>query len=175
MSMLCSQLTLSAAVVHMLSPNVPKELVMLPPHATLDILVALLAPHALLPKKAHASDAGFDLALPTDCIVTPYTLQQIDLSIALHIPPGWYGQIFGRSSVFRRGLSVHPGVIDADYRGAIQLLVYNHLSVEQRLRRGDRLAQLLFLPVPAVQIVEVAPDRLGCTLRGAGGVGSTGR
>jgi dUTP pyrophosphatase len=148
---------------------------MLLPNVPLNILIAPLTPHALLPKKAHPSDAGFDLALPADSIVSPYTQQQIDLNIALHIPPGWYGQVFGRSSVFRRGLSVHPGVIDTDYRGPLQLLVYNHLSVEQRLYRGDRLAQLLFLPVPVVRLLEVSPDQLGCTTRGAGGVGSTGR
>jgi dUTP pyrophosphatase len=148
---------------------------MLPPNVPLNVLIAPLTAQALLPRKAHASDAGFDLALPVDAIVSPHTHQQLDLSIALHIPPGWYGQIFGRSSVFRRGLSVHPGVIDADYRGSIQLLVYNHLSVEWQLHRGDRLAQLLFLPVPVVQLVEVAPHQLGCTSRGTGGVGSTGR
>ena len=108
-------------------------------------------------------------------MLAPQAHHQIDLGIALHIPPGWYGQIFGRSSVFRRGISVHPGVIDADYRGAIQLLVYNHLPVEQQLHRGDRLAQLLFLPVPAVQLVEVSLEQLGQTNRGSGGVGSKGR
>jgi dUTP pyrophosphatase len=148
---------------------------MLQSNSTFDVLLAPLTPHALMPKKAHPSDAGFDLALPTDCVLAPQAHHQIDLSIALHIPPGWYGQIFGRSSVFRRGISVHPGVIDADYRGALQLLVYNHLPVEQQLHRGDRLAQLLFLPVPAVQLVEVSAEQLGQTGRGSGGVGSTGR
>jgi dUTP pyrophosphatase len=148
---------------------------MLHSHVTLNVLVAPLTPHALIPQKAYPSDAGFDLALPADCLVASNTHQQIDLHIALHIPSGWYGQILGRSSVFRRGLSVHPGVIDADYRGALQLLIYNHLSVEQHLHRGDRLAQLLFLPVPVVQLVEVSRDQLGCTTRGAGGIGSTGR
>ncbi len=148
---------------------------MLPPNVRLDVMIAPLTPHALLPRKAHASDAGFDLALPSDCMLPPHAHQQIDLSIALQIPSGWYGQIFGRSSVFRRGISVHPGVIDADYRGAVQLLVYNHFAVEQQLHRGDRLAQLLFLPVPVVRLLKVSPDQLGCTPRGAGGVGSTGR
>jgi dUTP pyrophosphatase len=148
---------------------------MLQSNGMFDVLLAPLTPHALIPRKAHPSDAGFDLAIPTDCVLTPHVHHQIDLSIALHIPPGWYGQILGRSSVFRRGISVHPGVIDADYRGAVQLLVYNHLPVEQQLHRGDRLAQLLFLPVPAVQLVEVSLEQLGQTTRGSGGVGSTGR
>jgi deoxyuridine 5'-triphosphate nucleotidohydrolase len=145
------------------------------PNVQLDVLIAPLTAQALLPKKAHPSDAGFDLAIPSDCMLPPHAHQQIDLSIALQIPSGWYGQVFGRSSVFRRGISVHPGVIDADYRGAVQLLVYNHFAVEQQLHRGDRLAQLLLLPVPVVRLIEVSPGQLDRTPRGAGGVGSTGR
>ena len=141
----------------------------------LDMFVAPLTPRALLPQKAHATDAGFDLAIPEDTVLAPQGQQQIDLGIAAQIPPGWYGQVLGRSSVFRRGLSVHPGVIDADYRGTIQLLVYNHLPVEQPVQRGDRLAQLLLLPVPDVRLHAVAPADLTSTTRGTGGVGSTGR
>jgi deoxyuridine 5'-triphosphate nucleotidohydrolase len=148
---------------------------MLPHNIRLDVLIAPLTSHALLPRKAHPSDAGFDLAIPSDCTLPPHAHQQIDLSIALQIPSGWYGQVFGRSSVFRRGISVHPGVIDADYRGAVQLLVYNHFAVEQQLHRGERLAQLLLLPVPVVRLIEVSPEQLDRTSRGAGGVGSTGR
>ncbi|MEE8291899.1 MAG: dUTP diphosphatase, partial [Candidatus Tectomicrobia bacterium] len=91
------------------------------------------------------------------------------------IPQGWYGQIFGRSSVFQRGLAVHPGVIDADYRGPIRLLVYNHTTTTQALLSGDRLAQLVLLPVPAVTLTPVTPNELSQTTRGTGGLGSTGR
>jgi dUTP pyrophosphatase len=142
---------------------------------TLEVLLAPLTLRAILPQKAHQTDAGFDLAVPADYILPPQTQQQIDLEIALQIPPGWYGQIFGRSSVFQRGLLVHPGVIDADYRGTIQLLIFNHTLVTQPLLRGDRLAQLLLLPVPTVRLVTVASADLSPTRRGRGGVGSTGR
>jgi dUTP pyrophosphatase len=148
----------------------------MPEHAiTLDVLIAPLMPQAILPQKAHASDAGFDLAIPADCTLAPQAHLMLDLGFAVQIPPGWYGQIFGRSSVFRHGLSVHPGVIDADYRGAVQLLVYNLLSVGQRVQRGDRLAQLLILPVPEVTLMHVTPEALNRTARGPGGLGSTGR
>jgi dUTP pyrophosphatase len=148
---------------------------MLEPNVALEVLVAPLMPQAILPQKAHPLDAGFDLASPEDAVLPPHDYVQIDLGFAVQIPPGWYGQVFGRSSVFRRGLSVHPGVIDADYRGAVQLLVYNGSSVEQPVQRGDRLAQLLFLPVPAVTLRPVTPDGLSRTARGTGGLGSTGR
>jgi dUTP pyrophosphatase len=142
---------------------------------TLSVLIAPLVPQAILPQKAHASDAGFDLAIPEDCTIASRTHVTIDLGFALQIPPGWYGQILGRSSIFQRGLSVHPGVIDADYRGAVKLLVYNLLSTDQHVQRGDRLAQLLISPVPAVTLVRVTPQELSHTLRGSGGLGSTGR
>lgn len=148
--------------------------------ATLDVgavevCVALLSPRAFLPVKAHPTDAGFDLALPAECELGPHEHGRIDFEIAIEIPPGWYGQIFGRSSIFHRGLSVHPGVIDADYRGSIQILMANQLPTQQVFSRGDRLAQLLVLPVPAVTMTQVAPEVLSQTTRGAGGLGSTGR
>lgn len=141
----------------------------------LQILIAPLMQEAIIPHKAHARDAGFDLATPTDYTLPPQAQTSINLGFAIQIPAGWYGQIFGRSSIFQKGLGVHPGVIDADYRGAVQLLIYNRLPTELVIYRGDRLAQLLLLPVPCTVLTTVAPDELDPTKRGAGGIGSTGR
>jgi dUTP pyrophosphatase len=140
-----------------------------------EVRVAPLSPHAILPHKAHATDAGFDLALPADQSLDPHEQLMIDLELVLEIPPGWYGQVLGRSSVFQRGISVHPGVIDADYRGSLRLLLRNERPVPQHLQRGDRLAQLMFLPVPKVTLTSVAAETLSETARGHGGIGSTGR
>lgn len=137
--------------------------------------VARLTARALMPRKGHAADAGFDLAIPEDHALPPGLPYRIDLEIALQIPRGWYGQIFGRSSVFERGLSVHPGVIDADYRGSVQLLVENRRPHTLHVQRGDRLAQLLILPVPSATLRCISPDEIEPTRRGAGGFGSTGR
>lgn len=144
-------------------------------HPALRILIAPLTPDAILPHKTHPTDAGFDLAIPADCTLAPQTHVSIDLGFAIQIPAGWYGQIFARSSVFRQGLAIHPGVIDADFRGAVQLLVYNQLGTAQAARRGDRLAQLLFLPVPDTTLATVTAGQLTRTRRGSGGIGSTGR
>lgn len=144
-------------------------------HPALQILIAPLMPDVILPQKAHPTDAGFDLAIPKDCTLAPQIHASINLGFAVQIPAGWYGQIFARSSIFRQGLAVHPGVIDADFRGAVQLLVYNQLCSAQSMHRGDRLAQLLFLPVPDTTLTTVTVDHLTRTQRGAGGVGSTGR
>ncbi len=140
-----------------------------------EVRVAPLSSHTILPYKAHATDAGFDLAIPADQVLEPHAQMMIDLEFALEIPTGWYGQVLGRSSVFQRGISVHPGVIDADYRGSIRLLVRNERPVPQPLQRGERLAQLMFLPVPRVTLTSVSPEALSETARGRGGIGSTGR
>ena len=148
----------------------------MPTHDTaVELRVACLTPRAVMPRKGHAADAGFDLAIPADHALPPGVPYRIDLEIVLQIPRGWYGQIFGRSSVFERGLSVHPGVIDADYRGSVQLLVENRRPHTLHVQRGDRLAQLLILPVPQAALRRVSPDEIEPTSRGAGGFGSTGR
>lgn len=142
---------------------------------SLELRVACLTPRALIPRKGYATDAGFDLAIPENYALPPGTTCRIDLEIVLQIPHGWYGQIFGRSSVFQRGLSIHPGVIDADYRGSVQLLVENRRRQTLHAQRGERLAQLLILPVPRVALHRISPAEIEPTSRGAGGFGSTGR
>jgi dUTP pyrophosphatase len=140
-----------------------------------EVRVAPLSLHAMLPRKAHPTDAGFDLAIPTDQTLEPHEQMMIDLEFVIEIPTGWYGQVLGRSSVFQRGVSVHPGVIDADYRGSVRLLIRNERPAPQTFQRGDRLAQLMFLPVPNVTLMPVALEALSETARGQGGIGSTGR
>jgi dUTP pyrophosphatase len=141
----------------------------------LEVLIALHTSRSLLPRKAYPTDAGFDLAVPGDCTIAPQSQAVIDLEFAIQIPPGWYGHVFGRSSAFRDGLLVNPGIIDADYRGTVRLLVYNRLAAACALRRGDRVAQMLILPVPQVTLITVQPEALSRTARGPGGIGSTGR
>ena len=143
--------------------------------ASVELRVACLTPRAWMPHKGYATDAGFDLAIPEEHELPPGVAHRIDLEIVLQIPHGWYGQIFGRSSVFQRGLSVHPGVIDADYRGSVQLLVENRRPQTLRVEAGERLAQLLILPVPRVELRRVSPEEIEPTHRGTGGFGSTGR
>ncbi len=139
------------------------------------VKVVLLNTQAILPRKAHPTDAGFDLAIPTEWALAPQQHDRIDFGLSLEIPPGWYGQVYGRSSMFHQGLFIHPGVIDADYRGSMQILIANLSSHPQVLNSGDRVAQLLFLPVPNVTLTQVSPGDLSQTTRGAGGLGSTGR
>ena len=140
-----------------------------------ELRVACLTPRAVMPRKEFPGDAGFDLTIPEDHLLAPGVPHRIDLEIVLEIPGGWYGQILGRSSVFQRGLCVHPGVIDSDYRGSVQLLVENRKAEPLQVRGGERLAQLLILPVPRIGLRRITVGEIESTRRGEGGFGSTGR
>ena len=93
--------------------------------------------------------------------------------IALALPSGHVGMIADRSSLAKKGVKTSGGVIDAGYRGEIQVVVWNLSKEEIRLSRGERIAQLLIFPIatPAVQEVQ----ELDSTVRGTGGFGSTGK
>ena len=144
-------------------------------HTPAELQVACLTPRAVMPRKEFPGDAGFDLTIPEDHLLAPGVPCRIDLEIVLQIPAGWYGQILGRSSVFQRGLSVHPGVIDSDYRGSVQLLVENRQLEPVQVGCGERLAQLLILPVPQIGLRRITVGEIESTRRGEGGFGSTGR
>ena len=139
-----------------------------------EIQVACLTSRALMPRREFPGDAAFDLAVPVDHVLPPGVPYRIDLEIVLQIPTGWYGQILGRSSVFQRRLAVHPGVIDSGYRGSVQLLVENRREEPVQVRCGQRLAQLLILPVPRVALRRIDAAEIESTARGEGGFGSTG-
>ena len=95
--------------------------------------------------------------------------------IALGIPPGYEGQVRPRSGLAaRHGLSIPnaPGTIDADYRGEVKVILINLGRETITLKRGDRIAQLVIMPVPCVVLEETG--ELDPTARGDGGFGHTG-
>ena len=140
----------------------------------MNINIKLLSETAKVPTKAHATDAGFDLY--ADSIITDNdSIDKITYGtgIALEIPDGFVGLIFPRSSIVNKGLSLRNsvGVIDASYRGEIKavftLLSSNVYSI------GDRIAQIVFLKLPEVNLN--VTSELSKTDRGAGGFGSSGK
>jgi len=132
---------------------------------------------AKTPTRAHESDAGFDFYASDDgalrfsdsacCIV-------YGTGIAVEIPPGYFGAMFPRSSIRDIGLGLcnSVGVIDSGYRGEI-MFSFNQLSGTQGYSAGDKIGQLVILPLPQVGLVEV--DELSTSDRGDKGLGSTGR
>lgn len=122
--------------------------------------------------------AGMDLvaAVPGEVEIAPGEVAAIPTGLRLEIPVGYEGQVRPRSGLAARhaiGIPNAPGTIDADYRGEVQVLLVNLGRAPYRVRRGDRIAQLVIAAVVKAEI-EVAPS-LTRTARGDGGFGHTGR
>ena len=133
-------------------------------------------PDAVLPSAAHPGDAGLDLASVVDVEVPAGERAMIPTGIAVAIPEGHAGLVLPRSGLAsRHGLTLAnaPGLIDPGYRGEVTCAVVNlDRSEPVRIRKGDRVAQLVVVAVPAVE-PEWA-DELPPSERGTGGFGSTG-
>lgn len=132
---------------------------------------------APLPMRATAESAGLDLSayLAEPVTLLPGETQLIPTGIAIALPAGTVGLLFGRSGLgIRHGISPANavGVIDADYRGEVKIGLRNHSDTPFTIEPFDRVAQLVVLPVetPALAVVDALPE----TLRGTGGFGSTG-
>jgi dUTP pyrophosphatase len=138
--------------------------------------VVRLDPDLPLPSYAHPGDAGADLVTAVDVTLRPGERSLVPTGIAIAVPEGYVALVHPRSGLAaRHGLSIvnTPGTIDSGYRGEVKVLLVNLDPAEPiELRRGDRVAQLVFQRVEqaAFAEVEVLPD----SVRGVGGYGSTG-
>lgn len=123
-----------------------------------------------------AQAAGLDLYAAADVSLAPGHWVRVPTGFAVELPPGTVGDIRGRSGLaWTHGVTVLQGVgtLDEDYRGEVQVLLVNHGTRRVHIARGERIAQLVVLPVVRVAVAEV--ESLGATARGAAGFGSTGR
>jgi len=138
--------------------------------------VRRLDPRARLPTRAYAGDAGLDLYALEYAVLEPGERASIRTGIAVEILDGEAGLVLPRSGLaVRNGIALvnAPGLIDAGYRGEIQVLLLNtDRSVPFEIGSGDRIAQLVLVKVETPAIVEV--DELAVSERGPGGFGSTG-
>lgn len=128
------------------------------------------------PTRAHPGDAGLDLKAAENALLFPGDRQAVETGVSVEIPDGYVGLVCARSgNAARRGLGIvnGVGVIDSGYRGPVNVLLINHGRSNVAVMRGDRIAQLLIVPIetPSVEIV----DRLSDSDRGTGGLGSSGR
>jgi dUTP pyrophosphatase len=138
-------------------------------------------PHAAglpLPAKATAGSAGIDLcaAVEGELWLAPGARRRVPTGFKFALPDGFEGQVRPRSGLASRdGITVAnaPGTLDSDYRGELQVILVNLSERPFRIRRGERIAQLVVAPVAKVELVEIAA--LDTTARGAGGFGSSGR
>jgi len=135
-----------------------------------------LDPAAELPAQAHPGDAGLDLCSTIDVEVLPGERAMVPTGLSVAIPDGHAGLVLPRSGLAsRQGLTLAnaPGLIDSGYRGEVTCAVVN-LDRDQavKIRRGDRIAQLVVVALP--QILPSWVDELPQSNRGEGGFGSTG-
>jgi dUTP diphosphatase len=130
-----------------------------------------------LPCAASAGSAGCDLraAIDGETVLRPGERLLVPTGLTLEIPPGWEGQVRPRSGLALRhgiGMVNAPGTIDSDYRGEVGVLLINLGAEPFRLRRGERIAQLVIARVETAEWEEV--EDLEASGRGEGGFGSTG-
>jgi dUTP pyrophosphatase len=143
----------------------------------LQVAVRLLSPQAQLPVRAYEHDAAYDLCAAADVTLPPQGRAVVGTGVALGLPPHIAALTLPRSGLAaRHGLTIvnAPGLIDPGYRGEIAIVLLNTDTRESyTVHAGDRIAQLLFLPVTEVALAPA--DDIGQTERGERGFGSSGR
>jgi dUTP pyrophosphatase len=142
-----------------------------------ELPIAKLKDEAVLPSRAHEGDAGLDLYACESAHIGPGERWGVGTGVGVEIPDGHAGLVLPRSGLARdHGVSLvnGPGLIDSGYRGELRVLLLNTDPAETfRVETGDRIAQLVLVPIAAATPVEVAT--LAESMRGGGGFGSSGR
>ena len=132
-----------------------------------------ITPKYPLAFKKYPTDAGYDMYAIRSMILWPFVPAKIPLNIRANIPQGLFGRICGRSSLNAEGICILSGTVDSGYVGQMFAVAVNLTLVPRRIREGDRIAQLIFIPFCAAEINEV--QDLPSTPRGDSASGSTGR
>ena len=139
----------------------------------LPLRVKLLSPQARLPQKGSALSAGYDLHSSENTIVPAKGKALIKIGLSFAIPASCYGRIAPRSGLAcKKFIDVGAGVIDADYRGEVRVLLFNFGAEDFEIKQGDRIAQMIIERIAETELVQV--EDLDQTVRGQGGFGSTG-
>jgi dUTP pyrophosphatase len=136
------------------------------------IKVMRIDPKAVMPKKAHKSDAASDIYALEDLSVPPGNTTVVRTGFCLEIPPGVYGRIETRSSLAVKGLYTTGGIIDSGYLDEIFVILNNGGQEVYNIHNGDRIAQILFHQVEPYDLVEV--EQIMMKDDRGGGLGSTG-
>ena len=138
-----------------------------------------LNPNAHVPTQGSSLAAGFDLyaCIDEDIVIAPFSTEKVGTGLAIQPPAGYFGAIFARSGLATKQ-SLRPancvGVCDEDYTGEYIVALHNDSHVVRKIKNGDRIAQLVFMPYLANLDFEEA-ENLDQTERGSGGFGSTGK
>jgi dUTP pyrophosphatase len=138
----------------------------------MELKVKKIHPAAKLPVYGHAGDAGFDLFACVDLDLGPGEVKAVPTGIKMAIPRGFVGLIWDKSGISLKGVHKLAGVVDAGYRGEVQVVMINLGREAYAIKAGMKIAQMLVQPVHEIAIREA--DDLDDTSRGEGGFGSTG-
>ncbi|MDQ2973362.1 MAG: dUTP diphosphatase [bacterium] len=142
------------------------------------IIIVKLHNSAIIPEYQSEQAAGVDLhaCLDETLVLAAGGYKVIPTGLAVAIPKGYEGQVRSRSGLAaKHGIAVlnSPGTIDSDYRGELSIILINHSQVDFIVNHGDRIAQFVIAKHEQADFVE--SDELDNTVRGVGGLGSTGR
>lgn len=129
---------------------------------------------AKMPTKAHNTDAGFDLYTPYEFTVKAGGSATVFTGTHMIIPKGWCGLLVSKSGLNTKNDIQTTGLVDAEYTGEIVVKVQNHGNKDYHFNKGDKVSQIVLLPVPDVVTLNMVDD-LPDTERGNKGFGSSGK
>lgn len=137
--------------------------------------VFLRSEKATVPTKGSALAAGYDLYASEDAVIPAQGQGLVATDLSIIVPIGTYGRVAPRSGLaVKHGISTGAGVIDADYRGEVKIVLFNHSKKDFEIKTGDRIAQLVLEQIINADINVISKEELDITDRGEGGFGSTG-
>lgn len=137
-------------------------------------LKIMLDDGAIMPTRAHAHDAGLDLYAPEGCIIEAKDSAIFNTGVHVLIPDGYVGLLMSKSGLNVKYGLTSEGVVDASYTGSIVVKLYNNSGFDYHVRTGDKISQLLIMPIETPELVPVEEFEEK-TERGENGFGSSGR
>jgi len=139
----------------------------------ISVYIKKLKESATIPTRATDTDAGYDLYADQQGVIPAGERMIVGTSIAIAIPPGYYGRVAPRSGLaVKKGIDVLAGVVDSGYRGEVGVVLQNLSKEDFVFEKGDRVAQLILEQCFSIGWVEL--DELKDSVRSDGGFGSTG-
>jgi len=139
----------------------------------ISVKIKKLHPDAIIPHYAHQGDAGLDIYSSENAIIPPKERMLISTGLSIELPKGYVALVKDKSGVaYKGGLTHMAGVIEYTYRGEYKILLYNTTNQPYEIKKQQKIAQIVIVPVATAEIEEV--EELSKTDRGDGGFGSTG-
>ncbi|KAG6477079.1 hypothetical protein ZIOFF_066331 [Zingiber officinale] len=136
------------------------------------ILINKITPNAVTPSRQSEGSAGLDISASHQAVIEPYSRDLIHTGLRIEIPHGYYGRLASRSGLaWKTGIEVGAGVIDSDYRGEVQVLLFNRTNLPIYISQQQKVAQLILEKIAIPEVYEVT--HLSHRERGNKGFGST--